>query len=251
MGLARTLVERLSRGRVIGRKMVVAGKSIPIFVTPDAQLKYLKFGAGAFDKDLIKLAEKHVSEDSHVWDIGGNVGTFTFAAASMARRGSVVSVEADIWLASLIRRTARLPEYQQIDVAVLPVAISNACSVASFMVATRGRASNALEVAGGHSQMGGVRERQHVPTLTLDTLLGSFPSPNFVKIDIEGAELMALRGATRLINEIRPTFYVEVSQALSTEIFSLFRVAGYAAYGPDGGLLTDGCAPNTLFVPQS
>lgn len=251
MGLARTLIERLSRGRVIGRKMVVAGKSVPIFVTPDAQLKYLKFGAGAFDKDLIELAEKHVKESSHVWDIGGNVGTFTFAAASLARRGSVVSVEADIWLAGLIRRTACLPAYRQTDIAVLPVAISNACSVASFMVATRGRASNALEAAGGHSQMGGVRERQHVPTLTLDTLLGSFSAPDFVKIDIEGAELMALQGATRLIQEVRPTFYVEVSQALSAEIFSLFQVAGYAAYDPDGALLTDRCAPNTLFVPST
>lgn len=249
MGLSRTLLERLSRGRVLSRKMMVAGKAIPIFVTPDAQLKYLKFGTDAFDKDLIELAEKYVTGNSNVWDIGANVGTFTFAAASLVRTGSVVSVEADIWLAGLIRRTACLPAYQG-NVAVLPAAISNVCSVATFMVANRGRASNALETAGGHSQMGGVRERQHVPTLTLDKLLNSFPAPDFVKIDIEGAELMALQGANRLIHEIRPKFYVEISQTLSGAISSLFQNAGYAAFGPDGTLPPDVCAPNTLFIPR-
>ncbi len=250
MSMLRTLVERLSRGRVIKRRIVVDGKAVPIFVTPDAQLKYLKFGSGAFDRDLIELAEKYISADSNVWDIGANVGTFTFAAAALAVQGSVVSVEADIWLAGLIRRTARLPEYCNSSICVLPVAISNRCSVARFSVAVRGRASNALESASGRSQMGGVRERQYVPTLSLDTLLDSLPAPDFVKIDIEGAEYLALLGAKHLISEVRPKWYIEVGDDVSGQIFSIFRSSGYVAFGPDGELLTDSCTSNTLFIPN-
>ena len=250
MKFTRTIVERLSRGKVIKRKIVVGGKSAPLLVSPDAQLKYLKLGTGVFDQDLIDIAEKYLEPNSNVWDIGANVGVFTFAASIVAHEGSVVSVEADIWLANILRKTVMFKEYSNNDIYVLPVAISNENSVASFMVAARGRASNALEAAGGRSQMGGVREKQYVPTLTLDTLLNTFPSPDFVKIDVEGAEYMVAQGATHLINEVRPKFYIEVGSDVSSQILRIFQSAGYAAYDPQGTKLIDSCAPNTFFIPE-
>ncbi len=249
MKTLRTIVERLSRGKVIKRSITVNGKSVPLLVSPDAQLKYLKFGVGAFDQDLINISEKYLVENSNVWDVGANVGVFTFAASSVAHKGTVVSIEADIWLANLLRKTAMFKEYSN-NICVLPTAISNMNSVASFMVAARGRASNALEVAGGRSQMGGVREKQYVPTLTLDTLLNTFPPPDFVKIDVEGAELLVLQGADNLISKVRPKFYIEVGSNVSSEILNIFQSAGYGAYDPYGNKLTDSCAPNTLFIPE-
>jgi FkbM family methyltransferase len=250
MKIIRKVVERLSRGLVLKRKIVVSGKSLPIFVSPDAQLKYLKFGSGVFDQDLIHIAENHLETNSNVWDVGANVGVFTFAASSIANMGTVVSIEADIWLASILRKTTKFKEYSNNNICVLPVAISNSNSVASFMVAARGRASNALEVAGGRSQMGGIRELQYVPTLTLDAMLDTFPAPDFVKIDIEGAELMAVQGAVRLITEIRPKFYIEVGSDVSEQIFKEFQSAGYVALDPQGKRLTKTCSPNTFFIPN-
>ncbi|BCL61323.1 hypothetical protein DGMP_20160 [Desulfomarina profundi] len=250
MNILRTIVERLSRGKVIKRRITVDGKSVPLLVSPDAQLKYLKFGSGVFDQDLINIAEKYLIENSNVWDVGANVGVFTFAASSVANKGTVVSIEADIWLANILRKTAMFKEYSNNTISVLPVAISNDNSVASFMVAARGRASNALEEAGGRSQMGGVREKQYVPTLTLDTLLNTFPPPDFIKIDVEGAEHMVLQGATNIINNIRPKFYVEVGSDVSRQILHLFHSAGYFAFDPLDNKLTDNCAPNTFFIPK-
>ena len=86
-------------------------KKIPIFVSPDAQLKYLKPGIRAFDRDLIDISEKYLTSKSNVWDIGANVGIFTFAASSIANKGTIVSIEADVWLASILRKTACLKEY--------------------------------------------------------------------------------------------------------------------------------------------
>jgi FkbM family methyltransferase len=248
MTILRKIAERLSRGKVIKRRIVVGGKSLPLLVSPDAQLKYLKLGG--FDQDLIHIAENHLEPNSNVWDVGANVGVFTFAASSVAHAGTVVSIEADIWLANLLRKTAMLKEYSNNKICVLPAAVSNENSVASFMVAERGRASNALEAAGGRSQMGGVRENQYVPTLTLDTILNSFPAPDFVKIDIEGAELMALQGATRLIDEIRPIFYIEVGPDVSNEVLNRYRMAHYVPFDPQGNRLANTCTPNTFFIPE-
>jgi len=250
MKILRTIAELLSRRKVIKRKITVGGKSIPLLVTPDAQLKYLKLGAGAFDQDLIDIAEEYLKENCNVWDVGANVGVFTFAASSVAHKGTVVSIEADIWLANILRKTAMFREYSNNAIYVLPVAISNENSIASFMVAARGRASNTLEAAGGRSQMGGVREKQYVPTITLDTLLNTFPPPDFVKIDVEGAEYMVLQGATSVINDIRPKFYVEVGSNVSDQILKIFQSAGYTAYDPHGNKLIDNCTHNTFFFPE-
>jgi FkbM family methyltransferase len=249
--LGRTIIERLGRGRIIKRRILVLKKLIPIFISPDAQLKYLKFGPDAFDRDLISLAEKYLSKSSHVWDVGANVGVFGFASSSIVHRGSVVLVEPDIWLASILIKTSRLKYYTNNEISIIPAAISSKNSVETFMIANRGRACNALKSAGGRSQMGGVRELQHVPTLTLDTVLESVSNPpDFVKIDIEGAELNAVNGAIRLINDIRPTFYIEVGGDVSSQIFTIFKLAGYKAFNIQGERLLKKCAPNTLFIPN-
>jgi len=250
MKLIRTMVERLGRGVVLKRTLEINGSRMPLLVSPDAQLKYLKFGKSAFDQDLIDIAKHNIKQGDAVWDIGANVGVFSFAAALMCKSGSVLAVEADTWLVGILRRTAAFDEYSDCDISVLPAAVAESNSVASFMVASRGRASNALTHAGGRSQMGGVRETQYVPTLTLDSLLEIFPAPNFVKVDIEGAELMALQGANKLVMEVRPRFYIEVGKNVSSQIFTLFQSARYNCIDPSNGEKISECVANTLFIPN-
>lgn len=248
--MIRTIVERLSREKVIKRNISVNGTAVPLFLSPDAQLKYLKLGKGAFDQDLINIAQTYVTPTSNVWDIGANVGVFTFSAAAIATKGMVVAMEPDLWLAGLLRKTAALPHHASANIAVVPAAASNNNSVAEFLVAARGRASNALREVGGRSTMGGTREKLFVPTLKLDTLLSSFPAPNFIKMDVEGAELLALQGARKLICEIRPIFYIEVGSDVADEIFSLFAHQAYAALDEQGQLLQGKCSNNTFFIPK-
>jgi hypothetical protein len=101
--------------------------------------------------------------------------------------------------------------------------------VATFLIASRGRASNSLEVAGGgRSQSGGVREKVTVPTLTLDTLLDYFSYSTFLKIDVEGAEAFVLKGAKRLLSEIRPTIYIEVGSEQVKEVTKILIESDYA-----------------------
>ena len=250
MKILRTIIERVTRETLFRRTITVSGRSTPIFVSPDAQLKYLKPGNKAFDRDLIQIAERFLVSDSNVWDIGANVGVFTFASAVMAPKGTMVAVEADTWLASALRKSAHLDHYKDSDIRVLPAAISDADGTAKFNIASRGRASNALERAGGRSEMGGIREHQYVPTLRLDTLLSSMPKPDFIKIDVEGGELMVINGASRIISEIRPVFYIEVGNDVSREMTSLFRSQEYLAVSPDGTVVDQICSSNTFFIPK-
>jgi hypothetical protein len=74
-----------------------------------------------------------------------------------------------------------------------------------------------------------------VVAVTLDTLLNYWAPPNFVKIDVEGAEELALSGATRLLSEIRPSFYLEVSPENSDAVAKIFKDNKYKMFKLNGG----------------
>src|SRR5262249_11526871 len=50
-----------------------------------------------------------------------------------------------------------------------------------------------------------------VPIRRLDSLVGQaiLPAPNVIKIDVEGAELLVLRGALQLLRQHRPRLLIE------------------------------------------
>ena len=252
--MLRTIIERLSRGRSLKRRLPLRFGQTPLYVSPDAQLKYLTFGDGAFDAGLLRIIDMYIREASAVWDIGANVGVFAFGAASIASKGSTLAVEADIWLALLLRKSLLLKENRGLNIQVLPCAIADKNGAASFLIAKRGRASNFLELAGGRAETGGIRERVTVPTLTLDTLLASFDPPTFVKIDVEGAEVMVLKGAKRLLTEIRPAIYIEISRETNEAVSDILTRSGYVLFDGAKPVCEQepvrACAYNTLALPR-
>lgn len=247
----RKLIELAARGRRFKRKLPSNFASASIIVSPDAQLKYLKPGAEGLDRLLLKTAADHIRPGMTVWDVGANVGVFSVAAA--ARGATVVAFEPDAWLADLLERTRGLPENGDLNLSVVPVAISNKNGIAQLMIAERGRASNALEDAGGHSQMGGVRYKRIVPTLTLDTLCESLTAPDFVKIDVEGAELLVLEGASALLS-LQPDLLIEVSAQHSEQITCILKNAGYRLFDAEAGAIQGAeiteCVNNTLALAK-
>jgi FkbM family methyltransferase len=252
--MLRRIAERLGRKRVFRRRLPSEFGGTPLYVSPDAQLKYLRFGRGAFDADLLRVASEEIEPKSTIWDIGANVGVFAFAAASRALPGGyVLAIEPDDWLANIIRRSAALPENSRLAVQVLAAAISDKVGTKTLLIAQRGRASNALQGV-GRNQMGGVRDRVTVQTCTLDHLLESYPMPDFLKVDVEGAEYQVLQGANRMLSEVRPKIYVEVGSELSDSVTAKLREYDYALLDPlsprSQRTSMVKCAFNTLAVPE-
>lgn len=254
--MIRKLVERLGREVVFVRHLPKEFGRTPLYVSPDARLMLVMPGREGFEGSLLDAASEFVRPGDVVWDVGGNLGIFTFAAASRCGpEGSVLCIEPDLWLARLIRRSARLKANRGLRVDVLPVAVSDACGVGKFLIAERGRASNALESAGGRGLMGGHRESYLVPILTLDQILESSAPPRFLKIDVEGAEVLVLKGATRLLREVRPTLYFEVGNENNDEVVRILEDADYVMLDPyvpaeERRPLSRCHQSNTLCVPR-
>jgi FkbM family methyltransferase len=250
--LFRKLLERFSRSLVIKRRLPVNCGGHVIYVSPDAALKCLKFNLESGNSDLFFAARNYVSPGDIVWDIGANVGMFAFASADkVGEFGQVLAIEADPFLASLLQRSAQMKRSHHLNVKILCCAASDETGIAKFMIAERGRASNSLEKSGHRSQAGGVRYVQYVPTTKLDDLINDFGRPNFVKIDVEGAEAFVLRGAERILGEIRPSFYIEVGEEQNDEVTSAFKRHRYELFDGDSRdrVKIDRCRFNTLAIP--
>lgn len=196
-----------------------------MYVTTEGGLRYLG-PLSRTDPMLLGLARRFVHSGASVWDVGANVGLFAFAAASRAR--SVLALERDITLVRLLRRTTAA---QGAPVDVLPVAVSGARGVERFVIARRLRSTNHLEGV-GTTMTGGIREQVIVPTVTLDWLATQFPLSDLVKIDIEGAELIALRQGQALL-ERRPILICEVADEAADGVGQLLHGFGYTLH--DGG----------------
>ena len=234
--MLRTLLERLSRNRVIRRRLPAELGGRVLFVSPDSAMKLWRRDLRRVDPLLFRLARELVRPGMAVWDVGANVGIFTAAAAFLAgEAGSVLAIEADDWLAALLHRSAamRLPGQARIE--VLSAAAAGRCGSADLCLARRGRAANHLATVGGSSEAGGTRAVRRVTTVTLDSLLADHPLPALVKIDVEGAELECLAGAGELLARHRPLLVCEVSAAAAPEVGRLLAGAGYALYDAEAG----------------
>ena len=255
MGIVRTIAERLSRGRSFRYHLPQIYGGCRFYITPEAGLRYwIPRRRIKADENLLRNALETVKPGSVVWDVGANMGLFSFVASGLAGpQGRVYAFEPDAVMARLLRRSARLNP-QAAPVEVIPCAVAQDLGLARFEIALRSRASNALE---GYqlSQGGGVREIETVVTVSLDWLAQQLPAPDVLKIDVEGAELIAFRGARQLLQTKRPILIFELTRPNWNEESQLLNKLGYTLF--DSELLPANRKPligptyNILGIPSA
>jgi FkbM family methyltransferase len=252
----RRLAEQLSRGIVLRRRLPKRFLRLPIYVTPEAGLRYW-LQMENVDPTLYKMVEELVHPGAVVWDVGANVGLFSFCAAARAgKSGFVLAIEPDLWLANLLTRSSRgLAQRQSAcaNVEVLCASVSDANRISKLEIAERARASNHLFDTSGSPEAGGSRQLQPSLSVTLDYLLEYFPGPSVLKIDVETHEVNVLKGAHRLLTEVRPVILCEVSQQNSDDVTAILHAAGYELYGAEvlPHPRTDRAWFQTLAIPKS
>ena len=231
--MLRRIAERLSRGRSFRYRLPQAYGGAQMYLSPECGLRYwlAPFGERPCESLLINAAET-VKPGSVVWDVGANMGLFSFASAGLAGAdGRVYAFEPDAVLGRLLRRSSRLnPQAAPVD--VIPCAISDTVSLARFHVAQRSRAANYLD-GFGSTQTGGVRESEIVLTASLDWMAERIPPPDVIKIDVEGAESNVFRGAAQLLKTKRPILVFEMWHEHWDELSRLLWDLGYVLYDAD------------------
>ena len=187
--------------------------------------------------------------DTHLLDLGANLGFFSLLAATRCPCGRVFSLEPDPNNFRLLAASIALNGLGD-RITAWPFAASDAAGVAVLSdlgnprnlgarFISRSRAALQVHVHGPQPHFCEVR------TVRLDELLAA-ETVDVIKIDIEGHEPLALRGAEGLLRRCRPVILMEfspgniinIAQTRPEDLLAFLRGLGYRwqVIGADGRL---------------
>ena len=176
---------------------------------------------GIYEFDHMAALQKLVKPGMVVYDIGANAGYYTLAFSRLVGdSGRVFAFEPEARNAYLIRRHIRMNGLQ--NVTFIQAAVSNTTGMVGF----EGAMEKGKIVAGSAYQ---------VPAISLDDFIAAGnPQPSFIKMDIEGAERLALDG-TRSILSLRQAAWLLATHSaqLRTDCREVFLRSGYTFRGLD------------------
>jgi FkbM family methyltransferase len=233
--------EFAAREKVIGhtQKWVITeifGGSMKIWI--DLADKYVSFGCLIDNYEPLETVafRRLLRPGFHVADVGANVGWFTFLAAlCTGQEGRVTAFEPSNPTVDYLRRSVHLNQLED-RVTVVQNAVGNRSGTVSLVwyPASRNPGNTHLGDADKNTEMQLAEMRE------LDTLLGG-ARVDCIKMDIEGAEGLALAGAGTVLRENRPFILCEINpaalRAVSSmgveEFLCLMRGRGYIPFSLD------------------
>jgi FkbM family methyltransferase len=182
------------------------------------------WGVYSEDSWLPRILKRTLSRSSCIVDVGCHIGSFLSLAAKYAPEGQHVAIEPSPIRSPLLRK--RFP-----NVEVFSVAAGEVNGTASFAEDTQRPAYSRLTKGIiAHSTIYNVDVRR------LDDILLERPRLDLIKLDIEGGELSALRGAKQIISRWKPPILFECGTEYDSHktgldrraLFDFLTESGYA-----------------------
>lgn len=183
----------------------------------DSTVELMRLNACTKEPDTVRWLERNMRAGDVLYDIGANVGAYSFVAHAIAGgRCRVIAFEPSFSTFAALCRNVALNGCGE-EVTPLQVALSSSSGLQRFNYRRLdpGASQHSLggDAAGGRPPV----FVQSVITFRLDQLVREFelPPPNHIKIDVDGPELDVLRGAGALLaNPGLRSILVEVDEAI-------------------------------------
>ncbi|MFG1432370.1 FkbM family methyltransferase [Xanthobacter sp. V2C-8] len=184
---------------------------------------------GEWAENELRFFHHFIPRGGTVLDVGAFIGTHALAFAWMVgREGQVLSFEPQARSFALLEENVRANALDQVQlhhaavgsapghINLEPMNIDDTINFGGLTV---------HEVQAG----GGALEEEKAEVVTIDSL--GLARCDFIKLDVEGTEDAALRGAERTITRLRPVIYAECnSLADAARSFAELKSFGYALF---------------------
>lgn len=187
-------------------------------------------GLARFEPSTVRAIRAAIGEGDQVLDVGANIGFFsTLLSRWVGDGGRVLAVEPEVENRGMLR--GNLESNGCRNVTICECAVGATPGIAEFSIDAATGATGRLGAEPTASELAvGTGKVQVVETRveTLDSLCEVYQvTPSFVKIDIEGDEIKALEGATRILRTARPVIVSELSGLGGSEVINLLSRENY------------------------
>jgi FkbM family methyltransferase len=207
--------------------MVAAGGLQGLRLSLDLQQEK-DYWLGTYEPELQAAVAEIVQPGMLVYDVGANIG---YISLLLARRvgaaGHVYAFEALPANLERLRLNLQLSGLSE-RVTVVPAAVVEKKRPARFLVGPSGGMGKAAGSAGRQDVV--YSQTLEVAGLSLDEFVYTEgnPPPQLVKMDIEGGEVLALPGMSRLLVEAHPTILLELHGPEAARlVWETLLAAGY------------------------
>jgi len=166
---------------------------------------------GRYEIEKGVLLKERVTSGSVVFDIGAQAGYHTLLAARLVEPGGrVYAFEPIPRNIDYLRKHIAMHALNNVE--VIDAAVADFNGTALF--------DHGLSCMAGHlSKYGALRVR--CLRLDQEVFSGQLPMPDFLKIDVEGAELKVLYGAQTILSQCHPEIFLDTHEFLGGECSSI------------------------------
>jgi FkbM family methyltransferase len=185
---------------------------------------------GTYEPEVQTTIRSFCKPGMRVFDVGANIGyTSLLMAQAVGLEGAVVAFEPHPKNINRLQANLDLNPFAAI-VQVIPLAVADQTGPARFQI----------HVSGGMGRLVGTSVKADrfigeidVSQISLDEFVYSRgnPPPQLIKVDIEGGEVLAIRGMKRLLREVRPTLLLELHGLKAAQaVWTALLAAGYGMH---------------------
>jgi FkbM family methyltransferase len=182
----------------------------------------------------MQLFERLIDTDNIVLEIGGHIGYLTtFFASCVGHKGEVFVFEPGInnypYLEKNVSNFKNINLYQK--------AVSDIDGELSFYLEDFSGQNNSIlpdykgiKMNQKNANVSVVQKEVKVQSVTVDSFLDTIDKkPNFIKIDVEGAEKMVLIGMKNTLSYMKPLLMVEITHD-KAEVMTMLHEYGYTLF---------------------
>jgi FkbM family methyltransferase len=206
-------------------------------VYPGNEMSRYIFVTGCYEPNEFYLLDKVLRPGMTFIDVGANMGVYTlFASRKVGKTGEVVAIEPSSRDFERLRDSVELNRLA--NVRLVQVAVSSRRAQAELLIAA--------EEHSGHNTLGAfaydtvvAQGKERVRVERLDDIVEQerLGRVDAIKMDVEGAELLALEGAERALARFRPMILLELSDralvhqgCTSGQVWDFLGQRGYRTY---------------------
>ncbi len=179
---------------------------------------------GAGEPQVQVALQRYLRPGMTFYDLGANIGFFSLLAARLVEEGGrVIAFEADPEIVERLREHVERNTFRCVTVAEKAV-----WSEATNVFFERVDPATSPDRGLGHVVSIASANTIEIETVTLDDFARTSPAPDFIKCDVEGAEVEVFRGAQRLLAEKHPGILCEIhSEANRRTLLADLKRFGY------------------------
>jgi len=209
---------------------------VNMLLDPDDSVSRTLLETGQWEPETWGIVKKYLPAGGTFVDVGAHIGVYSLKAAqAMGSQGHVIAIEPNPETVQKLRDNIQASGDN--NIAVQPVACSDSETDLDLFAAARSNTGETSLSRANAAQAGTVRAVYHVHARPLDAILeaAGVARVDVVKIDVEGAEMLVLKGARQTLARYSPVISVElIDRQLKSmgssiaEVTEFLRSQGYS-----------------------